>query len=100
MKETEDNVEGKILSTYDREAARCNKVVALCHTIEIAVISIAYFMEFVKGARTISYVLLTILIGISAPVLEWIFYGKKKDTTAVKHCAGYGFAIFYIFIIQ
>ena len=62
MKEKEDNKEGKAVAAYDREAARCNKVVALCHSIEIAIISIAYFMEFVKGARTLSYVLLTILI--------------------------------------
>ena len=99
MKEKNNNEEGKNVAAYDREVARCNKVVALCHTIEIAVISIAYFVEFIKGARTISYVLLTILIGIFAPVLEWIFYSKKKDTTAVKHCAGYGFAVFYIFIM-
>ena len=99
MKEKNNNEEGKNVAAYDREVARCNKVVALCHTIEIAVISIAYFVEFIKGARTISYVLLTILIGIFAPVLEWIFYSKKKDATAVKHCAGYGFAVFYIFIM-
>lgn len=86
-------------SAINMEMVKCNKTAAICHTVEILVISLAYIMEYVKGARTLSYVLLTIFIGMAAPVLEWIFYSKKRDTTMVKHILGYGFGVFYIFIM-
>ena len=77
MKEKNNNEEGKNVAAYDREVARCNKVVALCHTIEIAVISIAYFVEFIKGARTISYVLLTIYIYFHPFLLFCLGYAQN-----------------------
>ncbi len=57
-------------------------------------------MEYFKGARTLPYVLLTIVIGMAAPALEWLFYNRKHDTTMVKHVLGYGFGLFYIFIMM
>lgn len=86
-------------SVIDIGMARCNKTAAICHTAEILAISLAYIVEYIKGARTLSYVLLTILIGVAAPLLEWFFYSKKRDTAMVKHILGYGFGIFYIFIM-
>lgn len=83
---------------YDSETARCNKAAAICHTIEIVVIALAYIMEFVKGARTLPYVIMTIVIGIVPPVIEWVLLCRKKDTAMLKHVVGYGFGIFYVFI--
>ena len=81
------------------EMARCNKVGIVCHTIVSVAIGIAYLAEFAKGSRTLLYVLLTIVIGIASPVAEWIVYKKDKNSTHIKHLIGYGFAIFYIFIM-
>ena len=81
------------------EIAKCNKFAMICHFVESLIISVAYFGEFVKGARTLIYVLLTIAFAMIPPVLEIIFYQKKKDTTMVKHLIGYGFAALYIFVM-
>ena len=92
-----DKIVDKIES--QSEMTRCNKVGIVCHTIVSAVIGIAYLAEFAKGSRTLLYVLLTIVIGIASPVAEWIVYKKDKNSTHIKHLIGYGFAIFYIFIM-
>mgnify|MGYP001186168182 CR=1 FL=1 len=92
-----DKIVDKIES--QSEMARCNKVGMVCHTIVSAAIGIAYLAEFAKGSRTLLYVLLTIVIGIASPVAEWIVYKKDKNSTHIKHLIGYGFAIFYIFIM-
>ncbi len=86
-------------AAFDEEAARCNRTAMICHTVEIVIISLAYILEFVKGARTLQYVLLTILIGAVGPVIEWIAYSKKPDTKAIKHMLAICFGIFYIFIM-
>lgn len=92
-----DKIVDKIES--QSEMARCNKVGIVCHTIVSVAIGIAYLAEFAKGSRTLLYVLLTIVIGIASPVAEWIVYKKDKNSTHIKHFIGYGFAIFYIFIM-
>lgn len=92
-----DKIVDKIKS--QSEMARCNKVGIVCHTIVSAAIGIAYLAEFAKGSRTLLYVLFTIVIGIASPVAEWIVYKKDKNSTHIKHLIGYGFAIFYIFIM-
>ncbi len=92
-----DKIVDKIES--QSEMARCNKVGMVCHTIVSAAIGIAYLAEFAKGSRTLLYVLFTIVIGIASPVAEWIVYKKDKNSTHIKHFIGYGFAIFYIFIM-
>ena len=92
-----DKIVDKIES--QSEMARCNKVGIVCHTIVSVAIGIAYLAEFAKGSRTLLYVLLTIVIGIASPLAEWIVYKKDKNSTHIKHLIGYGFAIFYIFIM-
>jgi methyl-accepting chemotaxis protein len=86
-------------AAIDEEYARCNKAAMICHTVEITVISLAYILEFVKGARSLPYVLLTIIIGAVAPILEWITYSKKSDSGVIKHYLAIGFGIFYVFIM-
>ncbi len=92
-----DEVKNRIESVS--EMARCNKAAMLCHTIEGAVISVAYFAEFLKGDRSLLYVLATMILAMCAPVIEFIIYKKDKDSKILKHVIGYGFAVFYIFII-
>lgn len=81
------------------DLARNNKLVTICHTIVALVISFAYFAEYLKNARTLGYVLFTCLLCLISPAFEWFFFKKNPETTMVKHFAGYGFAIFYIFIM-
>lgn len=81
------------------EMSRSNKVAMVCHTVEAAVISAAYIGEFAKGSRALWHVILTMALAFIPVVLEWVLYKKDPDTTNIKHCISYGFAIFYIFIM-
>lgn len=81
------------------EMAMANRFAMICHFMESLIISVAYFAEFAKGVRTLLYVLITIVLAMTPPVLEIIFYQKRKDTTMIKHFIGYGFAVLYIFVM-
>jgi len=84
---------------YNIDMAKSNKLVTVCHTVEIAIISVAYLAEYLKGLRSIWYILFIWLVGWAAPVGEWIAYSRRKDSTLVKHFVGIGFAIFYTFVL-
>ena len=84
---------------FINDMANYNKVAVTCQTIECIVIAIAYIMEYVKGARSLGYVLLTIAIGLIGPVLGIIAYRKKPDASAIRHIVAYSFAVFYTFIL-
>lgn len=81
------------------ELAASNKVVMICHFIVDFMISAAYFVEFLKGDRTLVYVLVTILLAMLPPVLELVFYTRKKNTTMVRHFVAFGFAVLYVFVM-
>lgn len=81
------------------EMVKSNKFAMICHFVESLIISVAYFGEFVKGARTLIYVLLTIAFAMIPPILEILFYQKNKDTKMIKHLIGYGFAALYVFVM-
>lgn len=85
--------------SYNSEVARNNKLVAICHTVEIAIIAVAYVGEYIKGLRSLGYVLLIALVGFIPPVSEWIIYSQKKDSALIKHFVGIGFALFYVLVL-
>lgn len=82
----------------ETEFGRCNRVAVICHTIEVVIIVLAYYVEFFKDARTLSYVLAVTLIGLAAPVAEIILLSKDRENKFVKHILSVGFGIFYTFI--
>lgn len=84
---------------FINDMANYNKVAVTCQTIECIVIAIAYIMEYVKGARSLGYVLLTMAIGLIGPIIGIIAYRKKPDASAVRYIVSYSFLIFYAFIL-
>lgn len=86
------------MSISEKEIARSNRFTSLCHTVVVSLISLAYMLEFVKGSRSLFYVLLTILLGFIAPTLEFILLKKNKCSPAIKHLVSFGFGIFYTFL--
>lgn len=59
------------------EAARINRTLYLCYLMEVTIIFLAYFLEVVKGSRTIGYFLMTALTIIVPAVV--LFFMLKKD---------------------
>lgn len=73
-----------------------------CHELPLLVcgiISIAYFVEFLKGDGTLLYVLATIILAMGPVVGEIICYKKQHDTKMIKHFVGIGYAILYTFVM-
>lgn len=83
----------------DYELARGNTVAMNCHFLVCGIISIAYFVEFLKGDRTLLYVLATIILAMGPVVGEIICYKKQHDTKMIKHFVGIGYAILYTFVM-
>lgn len=96
MKNKVDKYAGMDVMTA--EVVRSNKFAVTAHLIEASIISVAYMLEFVKGARTLSYVLLTIALGLIIPIVEQIIFRKDATSKLIKHLVSYGFGLFYIFI--
>lgn len=83
----------------DKALASCNKAAMICHAVESGIISLAYILEVVKKSRTISYVLLIVILALVPVIMEFLCYKKAKDSKAIKHILGIGFAILYTVII-
>ena len=83
----------------DYELTRENTVAMNCHFLVCGIISIAYFVEFLKGDGTLLYVLATIILAMGPVVGEIICYKKQHDTKMIKHFVGIGYAILYTFVM-
>ena len=83
----------------DYELARENTVAMNCHFLVCGIISIAYFVEFLKGDGALLYVLATIILAMGPVVGEIICYKKQHDTKMIKHFVGIGYAILYTFVM-
>ena len=83
----------------DYELARENTVAMNCHFLICGIISIAYFVELLKGDGTLLYVLATIILAMGPVVGEIICYKKQHDTKMIKHFVGIGYAILYTFVM-
>lgn len=83
----------------DYELAKANEVAMNCHCLVCSIMSVAYFLEFLKGDRTLLYVLVTIVLAMAPVAGEFISYKKMHDTKMIKHFVGIGYAILYTFVM-
>lgn len=86
------------LSIEDVQRIKSNKFCTTCHFVEAGIIALAYLVEYMKGARTIGYVILTLVLALACPIAEVMIFRNNPMSTAIKHLVGFGFGIFYIFI--
>ena len=83
----------------DYELAKANAVAMNCHCLVCSIMSVAYFVEVLKGDRTLLYVLVTIVLAMAPVAGEFISYKKMHDTKMIKHFVGIGYAILYTFVM-
>ena len=83
----------------DYVLAKANAVAMNCHCLVCSIMSVAYFVEFLKGDRTLLYVLVTIILAMAPVAGEFISYKKMHDTKMIKHFVGIGYAILYTFVM-
>lgn len=83
----------------NKELRGSNRLVNVCLTVECSIIAIAYFVEYLKHARTLGYAAVTALFCAAIIVPGWVIYNKKPDSGFIKHILGIGFPLFYIFVL-
>ncbi|MBR6380814.1 MAG: hypothetical protein IKS07_03945, partial [Lachnospiraceae bacterium] len=81
------------------ELAVANRVTSIAVTVMDVIIAIAYLIEGIKGNRTWGYVVAILILCALSPVWSWIVYGKKQDSTAIKHIISITFAVLYCFAL-
>lgn len=74
-----------------------NKVALTCYQVVAFILTIAYIVEFLKGLRSIGYVIFFVIIVFIPPIAGCIAYKKNRDTEIVRFLVGYGYAVTYIF---
>lgn len=93
---------GKIEKTLTKkkrsELERTNRTVYICYLIEVAVIFIAYFLEVVKGNRSLAYFLVVAATIIIPSVI--MFVALKRDAEwkyfRIVYIAGFGLLYAYV----
>lgn len=85
-------------SVFDGASAM-NRVAVACHTVIVAVLELAYFMEVVKGSRTVVYYLVFSLVAIMPVAIEFVLYRKEPANLRLRHVIGVTYCLFYLFVV-
>lgn len=83
----------------NQELRIINKTAAICHTVMVVVLVIAYAVEVLEGARTLGYYGIFCVLAVAPAAAEWIMYKANPETGNIKHAIGTGYSIFYIFVL-
>ena len=94
MYETEQK-EQSILAL--REMQITNMRVLICYAVIAVVLINSYFIEILKGARTIPYVVFFIVILLAPLVISVFLYQKDDESLIIKHVVAIGYSVFYAF---
>lgn len=81
------------------EGKAMNKVALACHTVLAVVLALSYFMEVVKGDRTIGYYLIFLLLAAGPVIFEFVMYKKSPEDVRLKYAIGITYTIFYVFVV-
>ena len=81
------------------EKAYINKNAMICHAIISVILTAAYFVEWIKGSRTIGYTLVFLVLLLWPVITELLLYKKNKESISIMRVMGIGYGIFYIFAV-
>ncbi|MGN0513470.1 MAG: methyl-accepting chemotaxis protein [Lachnospiraceae bacterium] len=81
------------------ELAGANKLMLTCFTFLIAVLDVAYLLEVIKGARTIGYYIVFLILSLAPLIVSALGYKKSPDWKHLKLATIFGYLVFYAFVI-
>ena len=81
------------------ELAGANKLMLTCFSILVAVLDVAYLLEVIKGARTIGYYIVFLILSLAPFVVSLLGYKKNPDWKHLKLVSVFGYLVFYAFVI-
>lgn len=76
-----------------------NKKLLLCVMIVAIVLSLAYVLELVKGARTIVYLLVFLVLLWAPLVTAFVLFKQNSHSKAVRYVTGFGYLVFYAYVL-
>lgn len=83
----------------ERERKEVNKAAVFCHTALVVILLASYALEVFKGSRTIGYYAVFAVLALVPVITEWVLYCKNPADRKIQHILGFGYSIFYIFVI-
>lgn len=81
------------------EGRATNGVALACHIVLAMVLTLAYFVEVAKGARTIPYYIVFTILALAPVIWEIIVFRRHPDSPHLKYYIGVFYTIFYIFVV-
>lgn len=82
------------------ERAYKNKMASICYSIITVVLSLAYVLELVKGARSLGYVIFMIaLCLVPSGVCIVLYRRKNKKSLAIRYIMGVCYCLLYAFAV-
>lgn len=83
----------------EQERKEVNRAAAVCHTVLAVILLASYALEVAKGARTLGYYAVFAALAVLPVAAEWILYKQNPANQYIKHILGFGYSIFYVFVI-
>lgn len=81
------------------ELHRINKAVLIQYAILTIILLAAYILEFVKGSRTLPYILIFMFFDLVPFVLFAVIYKKNPESFKLKYILSIGFSLLYAFVL-
>lgn len=81
------------------ELHRINKAVLIQYAILTIILLAAYILEFVKGCRTLPYILIFMFFDLVPFVLFAVIYKKNPESSKLKYILSIGFSLLYAFVL-
>lgn len=79
------------------DIGRANKVAVVAHCAEALVLVVAYALEYMKGARSLIYVILFGAVTLAPAIIELVLFVKDRNSKMIRYFVAFGFGITYIF---
>ena len=86
-------------SKFLSEKQYINKAAITCHIVICSILFVAYFIEVMKGSRTMGYFLIFAALDVVPAIVELVEYQRNKESDYIRHIMGFGYSILYIFAI-
>ena len=93
------NEQNAAIQSENEELIIANKRVTLAVTILCTIISLAYVLEVLKGARTWGYVLIVIALAYIPVIAAQVMLRQNPASERIKQVVGIGYALMYAFVL-
>ena len=84
----------------DRKIGKINRNLVIGWAAIVVILVVTYFIEYLKGSRTIGYVLLFFAVTIVPAAVGLVFYFRDKTSGWLKYYALGGYTIMYVFVLM